>query len=145
MGTQQANAQWTGNLKQGNGKFTLPKANLSANFSFSTRFENGDGTNPEELVGAALASCYSMFLSALLSNNGFESKQIQTEASVTLDRDETGPVITKIFLDVTADVVSISDDDFQGYVNEAIQKCPISRLYATVEKRVDARLLTSAT
>ena len=71
MGTQHATATWTGSLKEGTGKFNLPKANLSADYTFATRFEDANGTNPEELVGAALSSCYSMFLSALLTNNGF--------------------------------------------------------------------------
>ena len=143
MGTQQATATWTGSLKEGTGKFNLPKANLSADYTFATRFEDANGTNPEELVGAALSSCYSMFFSALLTNNGFSNKQINTTATVTLERDDTGPVITSINLDVTADVENIDNDKFQSFVNEAIQKCPISRLYATVEKSVSAKLLTS--
>mgnify|MGYP001200705967 FL=1 len=144
MSTQEATASWNGSLKEGNGSFNLPKAGYTGDFSFATRFENADGTNPEELVGAAIASCYSMFLSALLTNNGFENKHIDTRASVTLERDDTGPVITDITLTVAADMGGISDDQFQGYVQEAIQKCPISRLYATVNKTVNAQLLASA-
>ena len=144
MGKQHATAKWNGSLKEGSGKFNLPKANLSAKYTFAARFENANGTNPEELVGAALSSCYSMFLAALLTNNGFNNKEINTTATVSLDRDDTGPIITSINLDVTADVDTIENDKFQSLVDEAIQKCPISRLYANVEKNVSAKLLTSA-
>ena len=144
MSIQEATATWNGSLKEGNGSFSLPKAGYTGDFSFATRFENADGTNPEELVGAAIASCYSMFLSALLTNNGFENKHIDTRSTVTLDRDDTGPVITDISLRVSADVAGISNDQFQGYVQEAIQKCPISRLYASVNKTVNAQLLTAS-
>jgi len=144
MGTQQASAKWNGTLKEGSGQFNLPKANLNADYSFATRFENENGTNPEELVGAAISSCYSMFLAALLTNNGFSNKEINTTATVSLEKDDTGPVITSINLEVTADVENIENDKFQSFVDEAIQKCPISRLYATVEKNVSAKLLASA-
>ncbi|MBI60625.1 peroxiredoxin [bacterium] len=142
MGSQEASASWNGSLKEGNGSFTLPKAGYSGDFSFATRFESADGTNPEELVGAAIASCYSMFLSALLTNNGFTNKKITTKAAVTLDRDDMGPVITTIALTVSADILDITNDQFQGYVQEALEKCPISRLYAAVDKTVAANLLT---
>ena len=98
----------------------------------------------EELVGAAISSCYSMFLSALLTNNEFKNKEIKTQATVTLERDDTGPVITRISLDVSADVEGITNEQFQGFVNEALAKCPISRLYATVQKTVTAKLLTAS-
>jgi len=144
MSQQEANASWKGSLKEGTGSFELPKAGYTGSFTFATRFENGHGTNPEELVGAAISSCYSMFLSALLTNNDFKNKEIQTQATVTLERDDTGPVITRISLDVSADVEGITNEQFQGFVNEALAKCPISRLYATVQKTVTAKLLTAS-
>ena len=144
MGKQQANAQWKGTLKEGNGTFRLPKGNVSASYTFATRFEDADGTNPEELVGAALSSCYAMFLSALLTNNGFSPKTIDANATVTLERDDTGPCITAIGLSVDADVPEIVDEQFQGFVQEALQKCPISRLYASVDKQVKASLTAVA-
>ena len=144
MSEQTVTASWEGSLKEGSGKFDLPKANYQGDFSFATRFEDANGTNPEELVGAAISSCYSMFLAALLTKNGFQNNKISTEAVVTLDKDDTGPVITTISLQVSADVAAINNDEFQGFVNEALEKCPISRLYATVNKSVSAQLLTSA-
>ena len=144
MTTQNAKAQWNGTLKEGNGTFSLPKADLSAPYTFASRFETGAESNPEELVGAALSSCYAMFLSALLSNNGFTPKTIDAEAAVTLERDDTGPCITQIALTVAASVPGIENEQFQGFVNEALEKCPISRLYASVNKSVNASLLELA-
>ena len=144
MSQQQATAVWTGSLKEGQGEFNLPKANVSSNYTFASRFENGNATNPEELIGAAIASCYSMFLAALLTKNDYKNNAINTTANVTLDKDDTGPVITDISLDVTANVDAIENDTFQNLVNDALAKCPISRLYATVNKSVTAKLLTPA-
>ena len=144
MGKQHATAQWKGTLKEGSGSFNLPKGKIGSSYTFATRFEDADGTNPEELVGAAISSCYAMFLSALLTNNGFTPTSIDAKASVTLERDDTGPCITEISLDVEAKVADIDNDAFQAFVQEALQKCPISRLYASVKKDVNAALLTVA-
>ena len=144
MSTQEAKATWIGNLKEGKGEFTLPKANVTSPYTFASRFEDGSETNPEELVGAALSSCYSMFLSALITKAEFTAKSINTTATVTLEKDDTGPCITNIALDVTAEVDSIDDSTFQKLVSESLEKCPISRLYASVTKTVNAKLLTTA-
>jgi lipoyl-dependent peroxiredoxin len=144
MSKNQATAQWQGTLKEGAGTVTLPKANVTAPFTFSSRFETGSETNPEELVGAALAGCYSMFLSALLSGNGFTPKTIDANATVTLEEDATGPCITAIALEVSAQVPDLLNEQFQGFVNEALEKCPISRLYAGTQKTVNASLLALA-
>ena len=144
MSNQQASATWTGNLKEGSGEFNLPKANVSSQYTFASRFEDGNATNPEELIGAAIASCYSMFLSALATKAEFQTNTINTTATVTLERDDTGPCITNISLDVTADIERIDEETFQNLVNESLEKCPISRLYSSVNKTVTAKRLTAA-
>jgi osmotically inducible protein OsmC len=144
MGNQQANATWNGTLKEGNGTFTLPKGNYTGNFTFATRFENGNGTNPEELVGAALSGCFSMFLSALLSKKDYKPESIQTSAEVTLESTDNGPTITKIALTTNATVPNLSTNDFNDFVAEAKAKCPISKLYTGTTITVNAKLLTVA-
>ncbi|RAP31638.1 OsmC family peroxiredoxin [Candidatus Marinamargulisbacteria bacterium SCGC AG-343-D04] len=144
MGKQQANATWTGSLKEGAGQFNLPKGNHTGQFTFETRFEDGNGTNPEELVGAALSSCFSMFLSAILGKDDFTVNSISSNATVTLDKDDNGPLITSIHLDVKGDVDSISNDDFQSYVEKAKNGCPISRLYQGTSITVSANNVVSA-
>jgi len=104
-------------------------ANYNGPFSFVSRFEEGEGTNPEELVGAAHAGCYSMFLSALLSGKDLTPESVETKATVHLGSDDTGPVITNIDLECTVKVEGIDDSGFQELVQEAKAKCPISRLY----------------
>ena len=144
MSKQQAKAVWTGSLKEGQGEFSLPKANVSSTYTFASRFEDGDATNPEELVGAAISSCYSMFLSALATKNDYQCNKIETTTHVTLEKDDTGPVITEIALHVEANITNIDETVFQQLVNDSLEKCPISRLYATVKKSVVAKQVTSA-
>src|SRR5690606_13094575 len=109
-------------------------------FTFASRFETGPGTNPEELVGAAHAGCYSMFLSALLSKEGLTPESIKTEASVELGQDD-GPKITSITLETEAKVPGVDVEKFQALVETAKQKCPISRLFAGTTITVSAKLL----
>ena len=144
MGTQQASAIWNGTLKEGNGTFELPKGNYTGDFTFASRFETGDGTNPEELVGAALASCFSMFLSALLTKSDYQPERIQTTASVTLDSTDNGPTISSIALETKATVPNLSETDFNNFVAEAKAKCPISKLYTGTSISVNAKLLSLA-
>lgn len=128
MATRQAKAQWEGTLKEGKG--TMNFSNYSGPFSFASRFEEGDGTNPEELVGAALAGCYSMFLSALISGEDLNPSSINTKATVTLDKDDIGPKISKIELVCDVKCKGLSQDKFDELTATAKEKCPISRLYA---------------
>ncbi|HER08661.1 MAG TPA: OsmC family peroxiredoxin [Bacteroides sp.] len=139
MAVRSANAKWTGNLKEGKG--TMKFSNYTGPYTFSSRFEEGEGTNPEELVGAANAGCFSMFLSGLLSEENFVPESIETSARVHLRRDEIGPVITTIELDTRVRCEGISRERFQELAAEAKEKCPISRLLAAAEIKLSASLV----
>lgn len=139
MAIRKAKAQWTGTLKKGNG--TMNFSNYSGPFTFASRFESGEGTNPEELVGAAQAGCYSMFLSALISGENLEPESIETSATVHLESDDTGPVITTIELDCQVKCSGLSQDKFQELAKTAKEKCPVSRLYKGAEIKLNATLL----
>jgi osmotically inducible protein OsmC len=128
MTVRNAKALWNGTLKDGKGEMNF--SNYSGPFTFASRFEEGDGTNPEELVGAAQAGCYSMFLSALISGEGFTPQSIETRAAVTLGRDDTGPNITDISLVCNVSCEALSQEKFDELALAAKEKCPISRLYA---------------
>jgi len=137
MTTRKASAVWNGTLAEGKGTMTF--ANYSGPFTKASRFESGEGTNPEELVGAAIAGCFSMFLSALLSKEGLTPDAISTTAAVTLGQDD-GPKITGIALETKAQVGGIAEEKFQELVATAKAKCPISRLYAGTTITVSATL-----
>lgn len=124
MSVQVANALWEGTLKTGKG--VMKYGEVVSPFTFASRFENGDATNPEELIGAAHSGCFSMFLAALLSEKGL-TPTVQTQAKVHLG-DEDGPKITHIELisEVTAE--GLTDDDLQQLGKTAKENCPISRL-----------------
>lgn len=137
MTTRQASATWTGTLKDGKG--LMRYGSVEGPFTFASRFETGEGTNPEELVGAAHAGCYSMFLSALLSKEGLTPEAINTTASVVLGTDD-GPKITSIKLVCEAKVPGIDAEGFQKLAATAKEKCPISRLFAGTDITVEAKL-----
>ncbi|MFC2123609.1 OsmC family peroxiredoxin [Bacteroidota bacterium] len=139
MSIRKAKAQWSGTLKEGKGLMNF--SNYSGPFSFISRFEEGDGTNPEELVGAAHAGCYSMFLSALISGEGFVPDTIETTASVHLERDDTGPVISTIELDCSVKCEGLSVEKFEDLAAAAKAKCPISRLVSSADIKLNAKLL----
>ena len=141
MSTRTANAVWNGTLKEGKG--TMNFSDYNGPFTFASRFEEGDGTNPEELVGAAHAGCYSMFLSALISGNDLTPASVETTATVTLGKDDTGPCITNIKLDCQVSCEGLSQDLFDQLASDAKEKCPISRLYAgsTAVIELDAKLV----
>jgi osmotically inducible protein OsmC len=128
MTVRNAKALWNGTLKDGKGEMNF--SNYSGPYTFASRFENGEGTNPEELVGAAQAGCYSMFLSALISGEGFTPQSIETTAAVTLGKDDTGPNITDITLVCNVSCEGLSQEKFKELSVAAKEKCPISRLYA---------------
>lgn len=137
---RKASAEWKGTIKEGGGTITSESGVLSATqYSFSTRFEDGIGTNPEELIAAAHAGCFSMALSGQLTNAGFTPETINTTASVRLEKLETGFAITKIHLDVTASVPEATDEDFQTCAANAKAGCPISKLF-NAEITMDATL-----
>jgi osmotically inducible protein OsmC len=126
---RKASAVWNGSLKEGKGKISTESKVLSnAQYSFSTRFENGIGTNPEELIAAAHAGCFSMALSAQLGGAGMTPESIETTAAVTLEKLEAGFTVTKIHLDVSAKVPGADAAAFEKAAQDAKAGCPISRL-----------------
>jgi len=133
-------AQWSGTLKDGKGEMHI--TDHSSPYNYSTRFEEGAGTNPEEFVGAAHAGCYSMFLSALISGQKLTPESINTTATVTIDKDDIGPNITSIKLECVVVCEGLSQEIFKELSLAAKAKCPISRLYeggsAVIE--LDAKL-----
>lgn len=129
---RKASAIWNGDLKSGKGKISTESGTLSnAQYSFTTRFENGVGTNPEELIAAAHAGCFSMALSAQLGTASLKPEKIETSATVTLDKLEKGWSVTEIVLDVKAKVPDADPAAFNQAANEAKANCPISRLLNT--------------
>jgi osmotically inducible protein OsmC len=141
MPTRKANAQWNGDLKSGNGTMTFGSGAYSGRYSFASRFEDGEGTNPEELIGAAHAGCFSMALSLELSKAGYDPKSIKTQAKVTFDVTDGGPAITGIKLIAKADVPGIENDKFQEFAHGAKEGCPVSKALAGTEISVDATLI----
>jgi lipoyl-dependent peroxiredoxin len=135
-----AAAVWRGGLKDGKGSISTDSGVLAETpYSFGTRFENGIGTNPEELIGAAHAGCFSMALSAQLGNAGLTPESIRTKATVTLEKTEAGFTITAVHLDVVAKVPGADRAAFETAANGAKAGCPVSRaLNAAIT--MDARL-----
>jgi len=130
MATAKAQARWTGTLKEGAGTMSGASGHLSAPFTFATRFEGAaGGTNPEELIGAAQAGCFSMFLAAQLTNAGHPPTSIDTTATVHLG---AGPTITKIELQTVAVVPGVSRQVFDEKVDFSKKNCPISKALASV-------------
>jgi len=138
MPIRTASAIWNGTLKEGAGQMKLGSGAFEGAFSFGTRFEEVPGTNPEELIGAAHAGCFSMFLSALLTKAGYVPTRIATSAKVHLG---DGPRITLIELETQAEVPNLDESVFQEKVAEAKQNCPISKALASVELHVVAQLI----
>lgn len=127
-----ASAVWRGGLKDGKGEISTESGVLEhTQYSFGTRFENGTGTNPEELVGAAHAGCFSMALSGQLSAKELTAESIETKATVTLEKKEDGFRITSVHLDVVARVPSATEEQFREAADNAKKNCPISRLFNT--------------
>ncbi len=139
---RKASAVWQGDLKTGRGQISTESTVLkNTQYSFGTRFENGPGTNPEELIGAAHAGCFSMALSAELQKAGFTATEIATTATVTLDNHpETSWTVTKILLETTAKVPEIDAEKFAAIAADAKAGCPISRLLKA-EITLDAKLV----
>jgi len=139
-----ASAVWNGSLKEGKGTITTPSGILSdAPYSFVTRFENGKGTNPEELIAAAHAGCFTMALSAQLGTMNFTPQSLRTSAKLTLEKLDAGWTISKIHLDVSARVPGISASAFESVAASAKANCPVSRLLKA-EITMDAHLEQAA-
>jgi osmotically inducible protein OsmC len=139
---RKASAVWRGGLKDGKGTISTDSGALSdTQYSFSTRFEEGKGTNPEELIAAAHAGCFSMALSGQLGNAGLTAESINTTASVTLEKTDAGFTITAVHLDVTAKIPGAEQQAFDTAANNAKTGCPISRLLnapITMEARLQS-------
>ena len=141
MATRNANAVWTGTLKEGKG--TMKFGTFEGAYTWSSRFEDGQGTNPEELLGAAHAGCFSMALSSGLGKNGFTPKQIQTQAQVTLEVIDGKSRITKIHLTTEAVVPDITEEKFQEIAAATKDGCPVSVALASTPITLTARLLSA--
>lgn len=139
---RKASAEWNGGIKDGKGTISTDSGVLSeTQYSFSTRFEDGIGTNPEELIAAAHAGCFSMALSAQLGEAGMTAESIKTAASVTIDKVEGGFAITKVHLDVTASIPGADQQAFESAANSAKINCPVSKVL-NAEITMDAKLET---
>jgi len=126
---RKASAVWQGGLKEGKGTVSTESGVLSqAQYSFGTRFESGKGTNPEELIAAAHAGCFSMALSAELGKSGIAPEKIETSAAVSLEKLDSGWTVTQVHLDVRAKISGADKAAFEAAAGTAKQNCPISRL-----------------
>ncbi|MEA2402389.1 MAG: lipoyl-dependent peroxiredoxin [Thermoleophilaceae bacterium] len=133
MPKRTADARWEGSLTEGHGTMRVASGAYEGPYSFQSRFEEGDGTNPEELIAGAHAGCFSMALSGELGRAGHEPESIETTATVHIDKVEGGFGITRIELDTRARVPGIDADEFQRLAESAKQNCPVSRALAAVE------------
>lgn len=140
MPTREGSAHWQGSLKDGRGIARTESGALDANVTFGSRFEQGKGTNPEELIGAAHASCFSMALSMMLSEAGHPPESIDTKARVTLEKADDGFEITGVDLHCRGTVPGISDDEFQRHADAAKQGCPVSKALAAIDINLRAEL-----
>lgn len=136
MAVRTSTAEWKGTLKAGSGTMKVGSS-WEGPFTFASRFESGKGTNPEELVGAAHAGCFSMFLSALLSDAGFTPTSIRTSATVHLD---DGPVISRIELSTEAVVPGLDEAAFRAHAEKAKEGCPVSKALAGPKITLTAKL-----
>jgi osmotically inducible protein OsmC len=140
MPERSSTAVWAGDLQSGNGTMTIGNDVWTGPFSFNSRFEDGRGTNPEELIAAAHAGCFSMALSAALTKAGAPPKKIETKAKVDLRKDESGFRIAKIQLSTTAAVPGIQNARFQEIAADAKKNCPVSKVLSGAEIALDAKL-----
>lgn len=137
MPTRSASAKWEGGLKDGRGSFK-GATGLGGQYNFSSRFESGAGSNPEELLAAAEAACYSMALAAGLERNGTPATSVDTAARCTIDKVGEGFSITKIQLDVKAKVPNIDDAAFQRIASDTKENCPVSKALKAVNIQLTA-------
>ncbi len=135
-------AHWAGDIKGGSGTVSTQTTTLNNTpYSFASRFEAGQGTNPEELLAAAHAGCFSMALSGVLAGKQLTADAIDTKATVTVEPQGGGFAITKVHLDLTASIPGATDDVFQEAASDAKANCPVSKLFAGAEITLDAKLV----
>jgi osmotically inducible protein OsmC len=143
MPIRSADAVWEGDLKTGKGKVKLASGAFEGGYSFSSRFEEAQGTNPEELIAAAHSACFSMALSNRLASNGFTPKSVKTTAKVNLNKLETGFKITLIELITEGNVPGIDEKTFLEHAETAKKGCPVSQALAATEIKLQAKLIKS--
>src|SRR5438046_5701449 len=142
MPTQKAEAEWKGNLAEGSGRLKVGSGAFDGPYSFKSRFEEGQrATNPEELIGAAHAGCFTMALTAQLSRAGITPTRIHTAAKVKLEKVGDAFAITRIDLETEADIPGIDDAIFQKHALDAKQNCPVSKALAGTQIHLSAKLL----
>ena len=142
MPTRKAEAEWEGNLAEGSGRLKVGSGAFEGPYTFKSRFEEGQAaTNPEELLGAAHAGCFTMALTAGLSRAGIKPKRIHTEARVKLEKVGEAFTITQIELETEAEVPGVDDATFQKYALDAKQNCPLSKALAATQINMTAKLL----
>ena len=141
MPARTSEAEWKGNLQEGKGTIKLGSGAYEGQYSFSSRFENGVGTNPEELIAAAHAGCFSMALSAGLSKGGFPPTRVHTKATVHLEKTGEGFGIARIELDTEAQVPGIDAAAFAKFADDAKKGCPVSKVLAGAQISLNAKLL----
>ena len=142
MPKRKAEAQWNGSLQEGSGKMSMASGAYEGPYSFQSRFQEGEGTNPEELLAAAHAGCFSMQLSGVLGAGGHDPESVETEAIVHVDKAGEGFEITRIELTTNARVPGIDEAAFQEAAETAKNICPVSVLFKGAEISVDASLVT---
>lgn len=138
-----AEAEWKGSLAEGSGVMKLGSGAFEGRYSFKSRFENEKGTNPEELIAAAHAGCFSMALALILGQAGFTPRRIHTTAKAHIERAEAGFEITRIDLESEAEIPDIDDEKFQKQAEAAKRGCPVSQALAGTQITLKARLLAS--
>jgi osmotically inducible protein OsmC len=140
MSVRSAAAEWAGDLPKGKGNMRLGSGAFAGSYSFASRFQEGQGTNPEELIGAAHAGCFSMALAHGLAQAGHTPHRIATTAKVHLDKVGEGFKITTIELDTEGDVPGVDPATFQQFAEDAKRNCPVSQLLTGAEIRLQAKL-----
>ena len=141
MATRNGSAEWSGDLESGGGTVTVGDSAWTGNYSFKSRFEDGEGTNPEELLAAAHAGCFTMAMSLFLTQKGHPPEKLNTTVKTQLRQVEGAPTITKADIEVEGAVPGVDQDQFQEYAEQAKEQCVVSRALAGVrEMTVTARL-----
>jgi len=140
MATRNGSAEWRGDLQGGSGEVTVGDGVFQGSYTFKSRFEEGEGTNPEELIAAAHASCYAMALSNILAEHGHAPESVTARARVHLRNVDGAPTIARIDLDVEGSVPEIDEAHFVEHAEAAKAACPVSRALAGVEIALSARL-----
>jgi osmotically inducible protein OsmC len=143
MATRNGSAEWRGDLKGGDGDLTVGDGVFKGAYSFSSRFEEGEGTNPEELIAGAHAACFSMALANVMAEHGHPAETVRTVARVHLRQADAGPTIQRIDLETEGRVPGIDQEHFAEHAEEAKRGCPVSRALAGVEEiNLNATLAT---